>query len=236
MTGGRKYGAIPEESDLVWSIMDGYWNDQLSVAQGGAQGVDRCIIGWWRRRTRGNNSLEEFGMLGNFPAQWDKYGASAGHERNERMLKEWKADLLIAFPGGAGTADCKLTAKRLGITIHEYDKTGKGTVHEFGSPEFTTEILDNYNSMVPYSAVNTDFSPPSQVDPTGYGQWLAPAILPFPEVPKIGTIVALENGVIVQVTPENSRGVVGVVAQVNPDETVNIISGTTLIVNNSWKL
>lgn len=40
-----------------------------------------------------------------YPADWKKYAMAAGHIRNEAMLIEGKPDWVIAFPGGAGTAN-----------------------------------------------------------------------------------------------------------------------------------
>ena len=41
----------------------------------------------------------------NFPAQWNKYGASAGPIRNRQMFDETKPNVVVAFPGGRGTFD-----------------------------------------------------------------------------------------------------------------------------------
>jgi hypothetical protein len=40
-----------------------------------------------------------------FPANWKVYGRAAGPIRNMKMLLEGKPDLVVAFPGGIGTAD-----------------------------------------------------------------------------------------------------------------------------------
>ena len=40
-----------------------------------------------------------------YPADWDKWGRSAGPRRNSEMLTEEKPDAVIAFPGGSGTRD-----------------------------------------------------------------------------------------------------------------------------------
>jgi predicted Rossmann-fold nucleotide-binding protein len=39
-----------------------------------------------------------------YPADWTKHGKSAGFVRNKQMLEEGKPDVVIAFPGGTGTA------------------------------------------------------------------------------------------------------------------------------------
>lgn len=40
-----------------------------------------------------------------FPAHWTTRGKAAGPERNQRMIDEGKPDIVVAFPGGEGTAD-----------------------------------------------------------------------------------------------------------------------------------
>ena len=65
------------------------------IISGMASGADTFAVEWAAR----------FGFpLRAFPAEWDKHGRSAGPIRNQRMLDEGKPDLVVAFPGGKGTA------------------------------------------------------------------------------------------------------------------------------------
>jgi hypothetical protein len=48
-----------------------------------------------------------------------KYNARAGTDRNQRMLDEGKPDLVVAFPGGTGTADMVWRAKKAGVRVIE---------------------------------------------------------------------------------------------------------------------
>ena len=52
-------------------------------------------------------------------AEWGKYGKAAGPRRNAQMV-EWKPDLVIAFPGGRGTANMIKQAKEAGIPVWIY--------------------------------------------------------------------------------------------------------------------
>ncbi len=52
-----------------------------------------------------------------YKAYWDKEGRLAGPKRNYRMLESERPDLLVAFPGGAGTHNAMQTAYRLKIPI-----------------------------------------------------------------------------------------------------------------------
>ena len=50
------------------------------------------------------------------PAEWKKHGRAAGPIRNSQMLDE-KPGLVIAFPGGNGTADMVKKAKQAGLEV-----------------------------------------------------------------------------------------------------------------------
>lgn len=57
-----------------------------------------------------------------YKANWRKHGKSAGPIRNQRMLDEGKPDLVVAFPGGRGTADMTKRAKAAGLRVIEVTK------------------------------------------------------------------------------------------------------------------
>lgn len=89
---------------------------EVILILGGAPGADTLAEEWadvWGVRKR------------IFPADWKTYGRSAGPRRNARMLEEGKPDLVIAFPGGTGTADMKRRAKAAGVPIVEVTATRK---------------------------------------------------------------------------------------------------------------
>lgn len=61
-----------------------------------------------------------------WPADWNKHGRAAGPIRNRRMLtgqvltgqqERVRVDLLLALPGGRGTADCRAGAVDFGIPV-----------------------------------------------------------------------------------------------------------------------
>jgi len=58
-------------------------------------------------------------MCEHSPAEWDKFGRRAGPLRNEQMLREGKPDVVVAFPGGRGTAHMVRIAKEAGIDVLE---------------------------------------------------------------------------------------------------------------------
>lgn len=50
-------------------------------------------------------------------ADWKRHGRKAGPIRNQRLLDECKPELVIAFPGGPGTADMVRRARRTRVTV-----------------------------------------------------------------------------------------------------------------------
>jgi len=80
------------------------------VIQGGATGADSGAADWARSSEIPVTS---------FPADWAKYGRQAGPLRNTRMLAEGRPDAVIAFPGGAGTADMVRKARAAGLPVVE---------------------------------------------------------------------------------------------------------------------
>lgn len=80
------------------------------VHQGGARGADRLAKNW--ALDHGKRHFEH-------KAQWLKFSKGAGPIRNRQMLMDSKADLVIAFPGGTGTADMVARARRQGVEVIE---------------------------------------------------------------------------------------------------------------------
>lgn len=78
------------------------------IIHGGAKGADSLADQW--AVTKGVE-IEEY------KADWIKHGRAAGPIRNQLMLDKGKPDLVIAFPGGAGTADMVRRAKKAGIPV-----------------------------------------------------------------------------------------------------------------------
>ena len=76
------------------------------VIEGGARGADALARGYAR--------IYRF-VTESYPADWRKHGKAAGPIRNQRMIDEGKPDLVVAFPGGKGTADMVRRAKAAGI-------------------------------------------------------------------------------------------------------------------------
>lgn len=108
--GGRNYDDPAE----VFARLEERWHrskhDCMIVLQGGATGADKFARHWC--------STTSVPYI-NYPANWTMYGKAAGPIRNQRMIDEGKPDLVIAFPGGKGTADMVRRAKAAGIETIE---------------------------------------------------------------------------------------------------------------------
>lgn len=79
---------------------------------GCAKGLDKMVRERWK-----DTHVE-------FKASWTSLGPSAGPERNNRMLTsaldtfgDRRTVLVVAFPGGPGTANCVKRARDLGLTV-----------------------------------------------------------------------------------------------------------------------
>jgi hypothetical protein len=81
-----------------------------AIIHGGANGAD--LLG---ERYARQNSIP----VHRFPAEWSKYGKSAGPIRNRRMLRDGAPDLVIAFlaPNSRGTKDMIKVAEKAGIPV-----------------------------------------------------------------------------------------------------------------------
>lgn len=84
----------------------------VTVVHGGARGAD-TIAGLLADRMGFQVEVH--------PADWDRYGRSAGHRRNAEMVK-LGADACIAFPIGSspGTRGCMRLAATAGIPVKVY--------------------------------------------------------------------------------------------------------------------
>lgn len=78
------------------------------LAHGGASGADMLAGAWARERRI---------PLRVYEANWYRFGRRAGPERNARMLDHFAPDLVVAFEGGPGTANCIRAADERGVPV-----------------------------------------------------------------------------------------------------------------------
>lgn len=105
--GGRDYN----NEDCVRAILDRahYANQIVALMQGSATGADTLAAQWARDR--------DIAEIITFHADWAQHGKAAGPKRNQLMLDVGKPDLVIAFPGGKGTANMVKLARAAGVPV-----------------------------------------------------------------------------------------------------------------------
>lgn len=78
------------------------------LIHGDAQGADMLAKHWARSRDIPSKA---------FPADWNSFGKAAGPIRNSKMLSQGKPAMVVAFPGGIGTADMISKSKLAGLDV-----------------------------------------------------------------------------------------------------------------------
>lgn len=104
--GGRDYDnqkTLFRTLDQVHAI-----NSIALLIHGGANGAD-ALAGAWARERGVPYKV--------YAAYWKRDGKVAGPIRNQRMLVEGEPDLVVAFPGGRGTADMLRRAKAADVLV-----------------------------------------------------------------------------------------------------------------------
>lgn len=113
--GGREFDDWLLLNETLKRLYTSCGTESLTVIQGGAKGADFLARVWckYMNLTCLKVSHEEY------PADWKQYGKIAGSIRNQQMLDKGKPDLVVAFPGGRGTADMVRRAKKAGVEVIE---------------------------------------------------------------------------------------------------------------------
>jgi len=105
ITGGRRY----RDTATIRRVLEEYHQTPPpTLVHGGAAGADSeaaYVAGY----------LLEWHVEAH-PADWQRHGRAAGPIRNQQMVDSG-ADLVIAFPGGRGTADLIRRARAAGIPV-----------------------------------------------------------------------------------------------------------------------
>ena len=104
--GGRRY----RDNAAVWGKLNLLHADKgiAAIIQGGAAGADMLAEKW---------AVANDIPCMTFRADWDAHGPAAGPIRNQAMLVRGKPDLVVAFPGGKGTADMVWQATNAGVPV-----------------------------------------------------------------------------------------------------------------------
>ena len=114
--GGRNYGLRdPKTRVFMFRTLSALHERHrfTAVIEGGAPGADASAATFAK--------MNEIPVM-TFKADWNNFGRAAGPIRNRRMLVEGKPELVIAFPGGKGTADMMFWAKEAGVKVIDVSK------------------------------------------------------------------------------------------------------------------
>lgn len=116
--GGRDYsdrGKVYRELNKLCGEVNPLGTVDLVIIHGASRGADSIADDW---------AVANRCQVLPFPVNkddWYKYGKAAGPIRNKQMLVEGKPDVVLAFPGGNGTADMIEQARKVGIRIIEVE-------------------------------------------------------------------------------------------------------------------
>lgn len=118
--GGRDYS----DKERVCQVLDDFCTNRslwdvgpdgnalptgLTIIHGAARGADRLADYW---------AVNSWVPVEEYKPDWDTYGKAAGILRNIDMLDSG-VDVVIAFPGGRGTAHMIKIAKEKGVEVIE---------------------------------------------------------------------------------------------------------------------
>lgn len=101
--GGRNFN----DKEFSFEILDNLKDRNIIVVSGGATGADALGEQWAKLRDK---------QIEVFRADWKNNGRAAGPIRNQKMLDSG-IDLLVAFPGGSGTAHMVRICKEAGVLV-----------------------------------------------------------------------------------------------------------------------
>lgn len=112
--GGRKYATTVKQRQHVWDTLDAILAHygEVIIIHGGAPGADSYAGVWADAKDAAHNAPVR--------AKWNRLGPPAGPLRNRAMLA-LTPGIVVAFPGGPGTADMVGQALKAGIPVYEIE-------------------------------------------------------------------------------------------------------------------
>jgi hypothetical protein len=106
--GGRDYA----NASALNQALDAIHREQnvTRLIHGAARGADALASAW---------EVSQGIPTPAFPADWATHGKAAGFRRNEAMLRQGSPELVVAFPGGRGTAHMVSRARAAGVPVRQ---------------------------------------------------------------------------------------------------------------------
>lgn len=114
----KAYYHVREKLNYLTNHISEYYEDgnwlpaDIWIITGGADGYDRAAYDW---------GVVNWCMVTEHPANWKEHGRAAGPIRNQYMLDTHDIELVVAFPGGRGTADMVRRARKAGVPVWEVE-------------------------------------------------------------------------------------------------------------------
>lgn len=109
VTGSRKFGPAIDVVGVLEALTQRHAEQPIvELGVGDAPAVDAMARAW---------AIDNGVPYTRYLANWYSYGHAAGPIRNGTMLREFKPDVVLAFPGGTGTADCVKQARAMKIPV-----------------------------------------------------------------------------------------------------------------------
>ena len=105
--GGRDFNDYKAASEAFSELIQPH----DAVCSGGQRGADKLAKRWCQQEGVAFFECE---------AQWYKFGKPAGYIRDAWMLKFFEPDLVIALPGGIGTANMVRQATSASVEVREF--------------------------------------------------------------------------------------------------------------------
>jgi len=103
----QELNKIAEEFSEEFNPDDNWLPTDIIIVNGNAAGVDHASTDW---------AVCSYAPVEIYPADWGTHGKAAGPIRNQQML-DTGIDLVVAFPGGNGTADMIRRAIKAGVPV-----------------------------------------------------------------------------------------------------------------------
>jgi predicted Rossmann fold nucleotide-binding protein DprA/Smf involved in DNA uptake len=107
--GGRDYcGDVSIAMGVLVASAERKMPGLYTIVTGGADGADTLAEKW---------AIDNGLQVERYPAEWGKYGRSAGPRRNRVMAALPAVVAVLVFPGGRGTNDMINAAKEKGLLV-----------------------------------------------------------------------------------------------------------------------
>ena len=107
--GGRNYA----DQGRVEQVLAEFEPSETMLINGGASGADDLAFKYAKSR--------RWREIETYFADWERHGRAAGMIRNREMLMKGAPDIVIAFPGGKGTAGMVEIARAAKVTVRKVD-------------------------------------------------------------------------------------------------------------------